>query len=233
MQYFYHNSIRNYTSVLGALLNEIKVQKDGRTIGVPLHYSGQDKFRAKHDEKDSTKGRVKLTLPRIGFKLTGFDRDPKRALNKMNKISENKTQEKKELGELQTQYQKVPYIFSYSVYVRTKTLDEMFQITEQVISKFDPTIHVNVDAGGLDKDVVAIKLESSDFEDAYEGSFEQDRDIEMVFNFTIEGWIYKRIRQSKIIKTIKLDFSTDKDFDPSDLGTITIDEDENVTITDE
>lgn len=232
-EYFYHKSIRVFSSVLGSLLNEIKVKKEGRYIDVPLQYAGQDKFRAKIAEQSTTQAKIKNILPKMSYKLTGWNLDKKRKRNKLNKIQQKITPELKENGNISSQYERVPYNFFYTLKAKTKTIDELLQITEQVISYFDPFIDINIDGGGYNEDIVRIILESGETEDDNNGSFESARNLEATFHFILEGWIYKNKTNSKIIKKINLDFSTNENYIPADLGYISIDENENITIIDE
>ena len=69
---------------------------------VPLAYGPKQKFLARIDQ-DSTRGadNVKttaLTLPRIGFELTGLTYDPARKLNRIQKFKKVKGADSKSLS---------------------------------------------------------------------------------------------------------------------------------------
>lgn len=208
-QYYAHKTIRLYTAVFGTLFNEMKVEKAGNMIKVPLQYRGGNKSVIRNSD-DSLDGELVsgITLPIASFALIGWERDPNRQMNKLNRIREDLGTAQKTTGVVQSQYNRVPYNFQYELSVKTKTIDELFQICEQVLANFDPHIDVTVkDNPDLSQDSsIRVRLENSVFEDSYEGPFEEPEIHECTFTFMVEGWLYKRTNGGSIIKQVDVEF---------------------------
>ena len=90
---FYNEAIRKTVIGFGSLFNDIRVIRknpDGttkETIRVPLSYGPKEKFirRIQESSSISDTSKVQVTLPRIGFDITGYSYDPSRKTNKLRK----------------------------------------------------------------------------------------------------------------------------------------------------
>jgi len=88
-QQFYHETVRNVVVGFGTIFNNIQlVRKDNagviqQTMKVPLAYGPRQKFLVRlNDDADLSKAAA-VTLPRIGFEITGLTYDPARKLNRV------------------------------------------------------------------------------------------------------------------------------------------------------
>ena len=92
---FYNESIRRAVIGFGSLFNDIRVIRknaDGttkETIRVPLSYGSKEKFIRRITESSSISDspHIQITLPRLGFDITGFAYDPTRKTNKLRTTS--------------------------------------------------------------------------------------------------------------------------------------------------
>jgi len=81
-QYFYHESIRKTIVAFGSLFNDVFIirknaaDKEVQTLKVPLAYGPKQKFLVRLVGDPNLDQKVAITLPRIGFELTGIDYDP-------------------------------------------------------------------------------------------------------------------------------------------------------------
>ena len=90
---FYNESIRKMVIGFGSLFNDILVereQSDGtnkETIRVPLSYGPKEKFLRRLQESSSISdaAHTQISLPRLGFDITGIAYDPQRKGNKLRK----------------------------------------------------------------------------------------------------------------------------------------------------
>lgn len=215
--FYSHETIRLYTSLFGTLFNELKVSKAGKIVGIPLSYLGGDKTHIRTNEStmlDGESARIKLPLPRMTFNLVDWSRDPARQTPKLNRIRENLTDTVKSEGSIKAQYNRVPYVFNFVLSVKTKTLQEIFQVVEQIEANFDPSVHVKVkDNPDLDQNsAIEIRLVGSTFDDRSEGSWEEAESHECTFNFELFGWLYKRTDSGKIINQVDVEFHKLVDF---------------------
>jgi len=198
----------------GTMFNDIHlVRKDNtgtiiQTMKVPLAYGPRQKFLVRlREDADLTK-QVAVTLPRIGFEITGLSYDPARKLNRVQKFRKVKGDNNKQLD---TQYMPVPYNVDFELYVLSKQSDDALQIVEQILPYFQPdytvTINDNIEMGT--KRDVPIVLNGVTYADDYEGDFTSRRSIIYTLNFTTKFYLYGPVTSSKVIKTVQVDQYTD------------------------
>ena len=213
-QQFYNETIRKVVVAFGTIFNDIHlVRKDNngtiiQTMKVPLAYGPRQKFLVRlREDADLTK-QVAVTLPRLGFEITGLSYDPARKLNRVQKFRKVKGDNNKQLD---TQYMPVPYNVDFELYVLSKQSDDALQIVEQILPYFQPdytvTINDNTEMGT--KRDIPIVLNGVTYEDDYEGDFTSRRSIIYRFSFTTKLYLYGPVTSSKVIKTVQIDQYTD------------------------
>ena len=96
--HFYNEGIRRLTIAFGQLFNNVIVQNKSKTgavtkrYRVPLAYAPKEKFLVRLDEQSNLSSReFAITLPRMGFEMTGLNYDPSRKLNKLQKFRQVKS----------------------------------------------------------------------------------------------------------------------------------------------
>ena len=91
-QYFYNQSTRNVVGTFGTLFNNIQLTKKDnsgnviQTMKVPLAYDPKQKWLARLTEDPNLSKKVAVTLPRIGFEISGIEYDASRKQNKIMKV---------------------------------------------------------------------------------------------------------------------------------------------------
>ena len=213
-QQFYHETIRNVVVGFGTIFNNIQlVRKDNagviqQTMKVPLAYGPRQKFLVRlNDDADLSKAAA-VTLPRIGFEITGLTYDSARKLNRVQKYKKVKGNKSEQLD---TQYMPVPYNINFQLYVLAKQSDDALQVVEQILPYFQPdyTITINdMTNMGIKKDIPVI-LNSISYEDDYQGDFTTRRAIIYTLEFTVKFYLYGPVTSSKVIKTVQVDAYTD------------------------
>ena len=208
-QPFYNKTIKLYTGVFGTVFNNIHIVRDNdKSIRVPISYAGQQKQNviAEHEDEVPT-ARYKMRLPRMAFRLIGWQKDESRITNKRH-ILQDLTPDRTAVNGVQSQLNRVPYNFTYELAVKTKHMDDMLQIAEQILVYFNPSIEIDVIDNPNISGTTAINLsmESSSLEDNFEGLYEEGRVIESTFTFVLEGYLYMPSKESGIIKKITLNY---------------------------
>ena len=216
----YHELIRKTIVAFGTLFNDLYIYRRSSTgkinqkMKVPLAYGPKQKFLARIDQ-DSTRGadNVKttaLTLPRIGFELTGLTYDPGRKLNRIQKFKKVKGADSKSLSNV---YMPVPYNVSFTLFTMAKNSEDALQIVEQILPMFQPdyTVSLNV-MPQLDivRDVPII-LNDVTYEDSYDGAFTERRVLMYTLSFTAKMYLYGPVTSQKIIKRVQVDQYTNTD----------------------
>ena len=219
-QTFYHETIRNIVVGFGTIFNNIQlVRKDNtgkvqQTLKVPLAYGPRQKFLVRlNDDADLSKAAA-VTLPRIGFEITGLSYDPGRKLNRVQKFKKVKTDTSGGIDttkQLDTQYMPVPYNINFQLYILAKQSDDALQIVEQILPYFQPdyTITMNDNADMDIKKDIPVILNSITYADDYQGDFTTRRAIIYTLDFTCKLYLYGPVTSSKVIKTVQVDAYTD------------------------
>lgn len=202
-QAFYYQSIKKSIIGFGALFSNIKAvrrNEDGTTtelVKVPIAYGPKEKFIVRLDaepELDVSNG-VMITLPRLGFEITGYQYDGAAMTNRNNKI------QCRTATDGAFTYTPVPYNIDIEMYLLTKGTEDSLQILEQILPLFTPeyTMTVNaVPAMNINIDV-PIQLNGVSVSDDYEGDMATKRLVTHTFSFTMKTKIIGPINHSGVI----------------------------------
>ena len=213
-QQFYHETIRKIVVSFGTIFNDIHlVRKDNdgtiiQTMKVPLAYGPRQKFLVRLQDDPDLGSKVAVTLPRIGFEITGLSYDATRKLNRVQKFKKVKTGNTKQL---QSQYMPVPYNIDFGLYILSKQSDDALQIVEQILPYFQPDYTITLrDMPDMDiKRDVPVVLTNVGYEDDYQGDFTARRSIIYSLDFTAKFYLYGPVTSAKVIKTVQADQFTD------------------------
>ena len=213
--HFYNQTLRRLTIGFGQIFNNIQVQQKNKTGGVtarfkvPLAYAPKEKFLVRLDQqKDLNDREFAITLPRIGFELTGLQYDTSRKLNKIHKRVQVK-----DGNTVNYNYTPVPYNVNYSLFVFTATAENGLQIVEQILPYFQPDYTITVRAIP-DLNIVTdipIVLNSVNYEDSYNGDFTTRRAVIYTLNFTAKAQLFGPMNNQKVVKKVTDDLYTDTD----------------------
>ena len=230
---FYNESIRKMVIGFGSLFNDIRVIRknaDGttkETIRVPLSYGPKEKFirRIQESSSISSDPDTQITLPRLGFDITGFAYDPSRSGNKLR----TRSQTPSDGSSVNFNYNEVPYNISFGLYSFARNHDDNLQIIEQILPYFSPEFIVTLKVNDINSKVdVPIILNSVTTTEEYEGEFDARRNITSVLDFTAKTYVYGPVKTSKIILTSEIDiFGSEEKFS----GAVTDSHDLRIGIT--
>ena len=181
--HFYNEGLRKLTIAFGQLFNNIIIQNTSSTgavtrrIRVPLAYAPKEKFIVRLEQQANLQDdrEVAVTLPRLGFEITGLQYDASRKINKVQKTIRVKSNED---GKVQNfNYAPVPYNINFSLYSFTATAENGLQIIEQILPFFSPSYTLSVKGleGPESVTDIPISLNSLDNEDSYQGGIKDSR----------------------------------------------------------
>ena len=218
--HFYNEGLRKLTIAFGQIFNNIIIQNTSSTgavtkrFRVPLAYAPKEKFLVRLEQQANLpKDReVAITLPRLGFEITGLSYDATRKINKMQKTIRVKT-DGQDGKVMNFNRAPVPYNINFSLYSFTATAENGLQIIEQILPFFQPeyTVTMNV-VPELDiKRDIPIILNSVQYEDTYNGEFTQRRAVVYTLNFTAKTYLYGPMSNQGIIKEVQADLGADTD----------------------
>ena len=135
--YFYNESTRNVVVAFGTLFNGIQLTKKDnggnviQTMKVPLAYGPKQKWLSRLTEDPNLSKKVAVTLPRIGFEISGLTYDATRKQNKVMKAK--KVLDGADNNQLKSGYMPVPYNVDFEMYILAKSSDDALQIVEQIL----------------------------------------------------------------------------------------------------
>ena len=217
--HFYNEGLRKLTIAFGQLFNNIVLQNTSSTgavtkrIRVPLAYAPKEKFIVRLEQQANLQDdrAVSITLPRLGFEITGLSYDPTRKLNKMNKTIRVKESENGKKHNFN--FTPVPYNINFSLYSFTATAENGLQIVEQILPFFQPeyTVTMNVVPELNLKRDIPIILNSVNYEDTYNGEFTQRRAVIYTLSFTAKTYLYGPMSNQKVIKNVQSDLGASTD----------------------
>ena len=209
--YTYNKIIRKCVIGFGTLFNNIECRKE-KTDGtiysrlkVPLAYGPRQKFLARLEQQADLNQKVAITVPRLSSEMTGISYDSAR---KLAPITMNLQTGDKDT--VRRQYTPVPYNIDFELNVISKTNDESLEILEQIVPIFQPSYQMTIKLVDEMKDYrdIPIILNSINYSDDYEGSFD-DRKITLVtMSFTCKTYIFGPVGTQGPIKKAKADIYT-------------------------
>jgi len=215
--HFYNEGLRKLTIAFGQLFNNVIIQNTSSTgavtkrIRVPLAYAPKEKFLVRLEQQADLKNdrEVSITLPRLGFEITGLQYDASRKINKLQKTIRVKTNE--DGKKLNYNYAPVPYNINFSLYSFTATAENGLQIVEQILPFFQPeyTVTMNVVPELQIKRDIPIVLNNVNYEDTYSGDFTTRRTVVYTLNFTAKTYLYGPMTNQGVIKTVQADLGAD------------------------
>jgi hypothetical protein len=209
--YFYYQTIKNIIAAFGILFKDVTFVNDhGITVKVPIHYAPKEKYiemiqvSADHDDGFETM----VTLPSFGFELSTIDYDSARMLNPMSRMRDV------EDANGNYMYNRVPYMFSFVLYLGARKFEDGLKIIEQIVPFFTPDLNITIkDKGdfGISTDV-PIVLNNISYSIDWQGSFETRRTILWQLDFSAKAYLYSNVREQKRIKETIIGME-DSDFD--------------------
>ena len=211
--YFYHEILRKTVIGFGTLFNNINIRhKDASgtnfsVMKVPLAYGPMQKFLARIQQQPDLEREIAITLPRLSFEMQGIQYDPTRKTGiAQTFLAKGGTTAKKV-------YMPVPYNVAFELSIMSKLSDDALQILEQIIPYFQPSFNITInliDSIGEKKDI-PIVLESINYSDQYEGSFETRRTIVYTLGFTAKTYLFGPVADNPegLIKKVDVDYYSD------------------------
>ena len=209
--YTYNKIIRKCVIGFGTLFNNIECRKENKDgsvysrMKVPLAYGPRQKFLARLEQQADLNQKVAITVPRLSFEMTGISYDSARKLapTTLTVKGDNANAVKK-------QFTPVPYNIDFELNVISKTNDEALEILEQILPVFQPSYQITIRMVDDMQDFrdLPIILNSINYSDDYEGSFDDKKITLVTLSFTVKAYIFGPVGTQGPIKKAKTDIYT-------------------------
>ena len=207
--YFYHEIIRKTIIGFGTLFNNIFIthsKSSGEVLDqtkVGLSYGPMQKFLTKIQEQAELNKATAIHLPRMSFEMISIQYDPTR------KSGITQTFKAADGENIKKVFMPVPYNIGFELNIFSKLNDDALQIVEQILPFFQPSFNLTVDLVDSigEKRDVPIVLDSVDFQDDYEGSFQTRRALIYTLRFTAKTYLFGPIADSSdgLIRKVQAD----------------------------
>ena len=206
-QHFYHETVKTATAVFGSLFNNIVVKRrDGKLVPVPIAYGPRQKWLEAQKGLRPTEEMFEKLLPRMSYEFVAMVYDSNRKLN--NKPNVFRTPDSL-LYPRQKANMPTPYTLSYTLHIETKTLNDGWQIIEQIVPFFNPAYTVKVRHFPADADTntptptnafdMPFQLTSVTWTDDWTGEINTRRTVEWTLEFETKVWFHGPIAATKVI----------------------------------
>ena len=227
MAHWYNSTTKTYIIAVSKIFSDLHIKRfddsnvEVKDIKVPLVYASKNKL-SYILQKASNSDSISTVLPIIGFNIESLEYDPNRKMNSLNEIR---------LTEDEYILEGVPYNYNFSVNIKTKYQDDMWQILEQLLYYFKPAVTLNVkEFPNTNRDLI-IKLTSTDLN--FENNYDQDTSRELTTSLQLElkGFVYPSSSLDKPIYNIDVNFINNLNAEIVNISHDFIDPDAVTTIT--
>lgn len=200
-EFFYNKSVKKVISTFGSLFSDIVIQAGtDEIITVPIHYAHKQKFiEVLANNADVRNMYTDVALPIMGFEITSFTYAPERMTNPLNIQNLKKTNDKVDFI-----FTSIPYSIGIELYIATNTVDEGYQILEQIVPFFTPQLNVtisDIDFHNI-KTNLTFDLTSFSQDIQNESSFDEKRVCLFNYSFICHTKFHSNPRSLERIKTM-------------------------------
>lgn len=204
----FFNTARTYTLSILEIFSNIKhyVKKEDGSAGIeeiPIQFGNYEKSVVLDDigSKDFSNRNI---IPRIVLSFEGMTKASERTLNKEHKFSMKVNMNGQNV--LKHAVNSVPYDFNFRLLLQTRGMNEAFQIVEQILPKFRPSLTIQVREFPLFEETTNTQILLSDptFEINDEMDEEDINIINVSFDITLRGNLYPPINIVAPIEVVKM-----------------------------
>lgn len=186
-RHYYHGSIQRYISLMVYLMQDMQVESEGSLRKVPLKYTGGE-HRVPSESVNA--------LPYATMVFNDNEGDDQRLLNK---------HENKLITSDIKQNQRISNTFQFEYRVRCKKQDEAFQVLEQMLAAFTPSIDVAITDNATAKEQnIKIKITSWSIDDTWEGDGEEPNYYDVTFTYDLMGYLYRMDSEPLVITGVDI-----------------------------
>lgn len=207
--YFYHKLTRKYVALFGSTFNKLSLARYDNNgvivqrMPIPISFSPWQKFLNKITQDPTQNNQTSAILPMITFELNNISYDTLRKIHSQQ-ILQSELDEKNVLTP-------VPYLLHFTLNIWTSNVEDSAQIVEQIVPYFQPDYTRSVYLiDGFQAIDIPLTLEAVSYEDLYEGNYNGKRVIRWYLNFTMSGFYFGPVRESKKIKFVDVGIKSTK-----------------------
>ncbi len=209
--YYYLKGLRKTIIQFLDTLNDIQIARydeDGnftQLYKVPIKFGLKRKIWYWLEERKSEQ-----MLPMISVQMTGLEFDTNRLTNKMYKVTRTKDVSASNI--ISRFPNPSPYNINFSVSIWALNMSDIDQIIEQILPFYNPYIFIKINIPELDVDLDLKVIFNSVSPDVSNDIPDDDyRSVIYNMEFTVQGYLFRPIADSSLIKKIITKFYADDD----------------------
>jgi len=212
----YFNSTQNYTLALLSAFDNLwyytqEIQNDkyigDKAYKVPISFGNYEKSVILENvkEKDIKAGNFNL-IPRLILSFESMVKTPERQSQKYQTFTKRIQHPDSNKIVLDMSYNSIAYDFNYRLLLQARGMTMATQLTEQILSYFNPSMNLNIKEFPLFTEMTQTQIRISDpeFEILEEFEDTQINIINVTFNLNIRGNIYSGIGYQAPIEVVKI-----------------------------
>ena len=215
--YYSPNVLRQIIISFADMFNKIKVRRYAddwftivKEIPVGLNTLVPTKMYLERIEDYTSEGgssRFYKTTPFMNLNLTGLSIDKSRNMSSNSlRVLYEKKEDISSINDILTDMQPVPYTFDFKLTIKTGLYSDFIQIIEQILPFYNDDAYLRVQEIpflNIERDLKVTILNVSP-EVPTEMGEEDSREVNCEIDFSVEGWMYRPIRDIALIKRIKM-----------------------------
>jgi hypothetical protein len=215
--FYYPKIIRRSVIALLDMFNDLKIQKYDstgtlvKTVNVPILFAPQEKYMLlnKRDAVENPHLYKNMPIPRISLAMDGISYNANRSYSPNENIYYSDGTDLNLLSEYVKNINPAPYDFNFTLYIRTNTFNDFTQIVEQILPYFNPELYLRIKEFSFLNVERNLKVNlNGTTTDFIEPQTQEDiRYVNGTISLTVDGFMYRPISSSKLIKKITANFN--------------------------
>lgn len=184
-------------------------EKDGIEIkesSVPITWGSKERLNMYLD--DSFNRGIQMRLPRLALTLDSLEFDTER---KTSKLANRKVSISNDSLTDFKQFNSVPYAYEFTLHIITKTLDDYFQIVEQILPYYNPSKNINIiEIPGTESTSIKISLLAVSLDPDIDMDEDgEQRLIRSEIAFRLFGNMYMPLKDISVIEFLYASYGAD------------------------
>jgi len=186
-----------------------------KVIKVPLIFGLVDKpqhtILEKMKQAEDPLYNYYMTMPRMGMNMmnVAFASDRAKSLNE-ERFWLDDALDLTDVNSLKTDFEPAPYDYSFTLNIRTESMEDLSQILQNILPYFTPKNYLRVrefNFLNVERDL-PVALEGVNLDFQTELGEEQMRQVNATLDFRVEGWTYKPVAIGRLVQRIDTQYFT-------------------------
>lgn len=186
------SQIAKYTGLFGSLFTNLKINKNDKSVEVPIRFSNGNTRNKGHTQNDIEQVKIKPSLPVMMFSINDISEDSTRKVVDHVPVNSYNLNTNGQTAMRMSSMSPEPHNITFELTIRAKEMTDAFLIYEQINSAFSKGINLKV-KDDIELDITRTinihKMQGIQIIDNYD-DIETTRIVDLVLNFILKGYLY-------------------------------------------